>query len=204
MSMEILEGLLGGSARVKLMKLFLFHPEILFEKSDIVKRTKCSSALIQKEIKSLIEIDLIKKKTVSVNKQSKNGRIFKKKAEVFVLNPLFKYLNNLKGLLINNEQFNHGEILRKINKAGKIKLTVISGIFIQNDDSRVDILIVGDELKERMIKKIISDMESEIGKELRYSVFSSSDFKYRYSVCDRLVRDIFDYPHQIIVDRIGI
>lgn len=202
--MEILERLFGGSARVKVMKLFLFNPEELLEKTEIIKKTKCSSSSIQKELKDLSDIGLIKKRIFIQSTQMKSGKTKKKKVQGFILDTSFKYLNNLKNLLINNEPFNHNEIIKKMNKAGKIKLIVVSGLFIQEEDSRLDIFVVGDDLKERAVKAVIGKMESEIGKELRYSFFNTNDFKYRYSVCDRLVRDVFDYPHQVVVDRIGL
>jgi hypothetical protein len=189
MSIEILERLFGSSARVKVMKLFLFNPEESLEKSEVAKKTKTSASSLQKELKHFCDMGLLKKN---------------KKNRKYSLNTNFKYLNNLKSLLINNEPFNHGEIIKKMNKAGKIKLIVVSGLFIQEEDSRLDIFIVGDEIKERALKAVINKMESEIGKELRYSFFNTADFKYRYGVCDRLVRDVFDYPHQVVVDRIGL
>ena len=202
MSIEILERLFGSSARVKVMKLFLFNPEELLEKSEIVKKTKTSQASIQKELKDLCDMGLIKKRIFLKSFKISENKTKKKKVQGYSLNQNFKYLNNLKSLLINNEPFNHSEIIKKMSRAGKIKLIVVSGLFIQDEDSRLDIFIVGDEMKERLLKKVITKMESEIGKELRYSLFNTADFKYRYSVCDRLVRDVFDYPHQVVVDRI--
>jgi hypothetical protein len=204
MSMEILERLFGSSVKVKVMKLFLFNPEQLLEKSEIMKKTKSSAASIQKELKGLCDMGLVKKRIFIKSSQTKTGKTKKQKIQGFILNPTFKYLNNLKNLLINNEPFNHNEILRKINKVGKIKLIVISGLFIQNEDSRLDLFVVGDDIKERIVKAVISKMEAEIGKELRYACFNTADFKYRYGVCDRLVRDVFDYPHEVVVDRIGL
>jgi len=204
MSIEILEKLFGSSARVKVMKLFLFNSEQLLEKSEIIKKTKASSTAIQKELKDLCDMGLLKKRIFIRSSQTKSGKTKKQKVQGFALNPTFKYLNNLKTLIINNEPFNHNEIIKKLNKVGKLKLIVVSGLFIQNDDSRLDLFVVGDDIKDRLVKGVISKMESEIGKELRYSFFTTADFKYRYGVCDRLVRDVFDYPHQVVVDRIGL
>jgi hypothetical protein len=79
-----------------------------------------------------------------------------------------------------------------------------AGVFIQNWDSRVDLLIVGDELNLPKIESVIKVIESEIGKEISYSAFETSDFEYRLGIHDRLVRDIIDYPHVALVDRLGI
>ena len=59
-------------------------------------------------------------------------------------------------------------------------------------------------MKQGILGKERRGIETEIGKELRYAVFSTNDFKYRLTVYDRLVRDILDYPHHIVVDRIGV
>ena len=96
------------------------------------------------------------------------------------------------------------EVVKKLSRYGKIKLIIITGIFIQDPDSRVDLLIVGDEIKEGQMSKAISVMESEIGKQIRYSIFKTDDFKYRMGIYDKLVRDILDYPHEVIYDKIGI
>lgn len=190
--MQVLEKLFGSNYRVKLMKLFLFEPDQNLLKTDIIKKTKVPLSAFNKEIKLLEEAGMVKR-------QIKNKRqIF------FKLNPEFRFLNQMKGLLIQNEPLQPHEIIKRVSKAGKIKLIITSGIFIQNEDSRIDILIVGDEIKERQMKQVISSMESEVGKELRYTIFNTSDFKYRNSVCDRLIRDIFDYPHQVIIDRVGL
>lgn len=202
--MEILERLFGSSARVRIMKLFLFNPEELLEKKEIMKKTKSSLISIKKELKDLCDVSLLKKRIFIKTSQSKSGKTKKQKVQGFALNPTFKYLNNLKTLIINNEPLNHSEIIKKLNKVGKLKLIVVSGLFIQEEDSRLDLFVVGDDIKDRLVKETISKMESEIGKELRYSFFTTADFKYRYGVCDRLVRDVFDYPHQIVVDRIGL
>jgi len=144
MSLEILEKLFGSITRVKVMKLFLFNKEEIFDKSTIIKRTKSSQTAILKELKDLVEIGLIKNRVFIQSNQNKKGKTTKKKIQGYVLNPNFKYLNNLKSLLINNDHFSHSEIVKKMNKVGKIKLIVISGIFIQEDDSRLDIMVVGD------------------------------------------------------------
>jgi hypothetical protein len=87
---------------------------------------------------------------------------------------------------------------------GKLKLVVASGLFVQNWDARVDLLLVGDDLDLRRIENAIKSLEAEIGKELAYSAFETADFEYRLGIHDRLIRDIIDYPHVTLLDRLGI
>ncbi|MBP6980093.1 hypothetical protein KBB41_03570 [Candidatus Curtissbacteria bacterium] len=96
------------------------------------------------------------------------------------------------------------EISKRLSGIGKIKAIIVSGIFIQNPESRLDILVVGDDVSPGRLKTVIGNMESEIGKELRFALLDTADFKYRQGVCDRLVRDVFEYPHKVVVDKVGI
>lgn len=186
------------------MKLFLFNDEKVFDKEEIGNRAKVSPKEITKELRLLNDIKLIHKRSITKTSKTKTGRASKKKVQAYVLNPDFKLLKHLRNLLINNEPLQHTDITKRLNKAGKIKLVIISGVFIQSDDSRVDLLVVGDNIKDRTLSNIVKTMESEIGKELRYAKLKTEDFKYRQSVCDRLVRDILDYQHEVVIDRIGL
>ena len=83
-------------------------------------------------------------------------------------------------------------------------MVIVAGVFIQNPDSRVDLLIVGDNLKRGSIDRIVKTMEAEIGKELTFASFETADFHYRLGMYDKLIRDILDYPHQKLLDKLNI
>ncbi len=205
MSYYILEKLFGNAGRVKIMKLFLFGSEEVFDKDLIINKSKVPSSVATKEIKLLLEIGLIKKKIfIKTENNSKTKKNVRNKIQGYVLNKEFSFLTPLRNLLINNEPLRSADIVKRIGKTGKIKLIVMAGVFIQNEDSRLDLLIVGDDVKERNLKNVINTMESEIGKELNFTFLKSIDFAYRQSVCDRLIRDVFDYPHEVILDKIGL
>ena len=202
MSMQILEKLFGSSVRVKIIKLFLFNPEEIFDIQDISTKTKVPVAQTRKEINNLESMGLIRKKSFFKEIELKTI-IKKKRVNGFVLENNFIYINHLKSLLINTEPFKHSDVAKRIAKIGKLKLLAVSGIFIQNDDSRIDMLIIADDVKDRSLKNLILTLESEIGKELRYAVLGSEDFKYRLGIHDRLVRDVLDFPHHVVVDKLG-
>lgn len=204
--MDILEKLFGSAVRVKLMKLFLLHPGIAFDRAEIKIKTKSKSATVGKELSILEKIGLIRSRSFyKEGKKGRNGSAGRKRRVAgFVLEPTFQYLNQLKSLLIHSAPIDNAAIAKRITKHGKIKLIVTAGMFIQNEDSRLDLLIVGDEMREGALKSAIQVMESEIGTELRYALFNTKDFQYRLGICDRLVRDVFDYPHQLVVDKLNI
>jgi predicted nucleotidyltransferase len=93
--------------------------------------------------------------------------------------------------------------MKKINTAGRAKLVVIAGAFIQDFDSEIDLLVIGDGMSEAKLEKAVREIESEVGRELRFALFSTSDFGYRMNIYDKLLRNVFDYPHQTILNRLG-
>jgi len=83
-------------------------------------------------------------------------------------------------------------------------LLVLAGIFAGNMDARLDMLLVGDRINERRIRTSMRRLEADMGREIRYTMLSVQDFRYRLNISDRLTRDIFDYPHRIVLDKLDI
>ena len=100
---------------------------------------------------------------------------------------------------MRSDSLNKETILGNFKNVGRVKLVIVSGVFIKNDDSRADLLIVGDRLKKSKIEFGIRKLEAEIGTELVYAVFDTKEFTYRLNMYDKLVRDIIDFPHEILL-----
>ncbi len=81
---------------------------------------------------------------------------------------------------------------------------ILSGLFTGAIESKVDIMVVGDKLDEKKLAAAVHHLEAELGRELRYASFSTEEFKYRRGVYDRLIRDVFDYPNRMVLDRLGV
>ena len=182
------------------MRLFLFNPEAPFDIVNIALRAKVSKKAARAEVHTLEEIGLVKSKIFS--RKSSNER--KIKAKGWVLDSNFAHLSSLQNFLIHTTAFQPKDIIKKVNRVGKIKLLIVSGVFIQDWESRVDLLIVGDGLKKGAIESMIKSTEAELGREIVYSAFETDDFKYRLSMFDKLIRDILDYPHKKLIDKLGL
>ena len=205
--MNTLEKIFGGASRIKIMRLFLFNPNNVYDASDVKTRAKVKPEIVRREIAMLSGIKLLKSKVFYKNVERGKGKgrkTTKKKILGWTLSENFPYLIPLQNFLIHINPMRHDEIIKKLNGVGRIKLLIISGVFIQELESRVDLLIVGDHLKKGNIDSIVRVIESEIGKELKYTTFSTVDFQYRLGMCDKLIRDILDYPHEKVIDKLGI
>ena len=180
--MEILGKILGSPARVKIMRLFLLNRENGFTNKDVAKKSRVSSPIARRELKILSSVKFIRK-------QRKN----------WFFNPSFKYAPEIGKLLACSDSFDKKAILDNFNKAGKLKLLLVSGVFIKDKDSRVDLLIVGDKMKRGKVEEGIRKLEAEIGAELTYALFDTKEFFYRLNMYDKLIRDILDFPHEIVL-----
>jgi hypothetical protein len=205
--MDVLDKLFGGAAKVKIIKLFLFNPSSSFDIDDIADRSKVSKESARRECASLQKIKLIRPKsyTKSVKRKIRGKRVsIKKKTNGWILNSDFRYVEPLETFLGAINPFKNNSIINKISRTGRIQLLLLSGIFIKSNDSRVDILVVGDGIKKNNLDSIIKTIESEMGREIRYAVFDTKTFQYRYYMFDKLIRDIFDYPHQNIINKLNL
>lgn len=177
----------GSEAKVKIMRLFIFNPSLTFTASEVAKRAKTTSGAARRELTNLLKAGLLKK--------GYRG---------YTLNRSYRYLTAIGNFLIDATPLSEKEIVKKISSAGNVKLVLIAGVFLHNPDSRVDILIVGDHIRQGKLLNVISSIEAELGKELRYAVFETSDFNYRLGIYDKLIRDILEGSHEKILNKLGL
>lgn len=203
--MKLLAKIFGSEARVKLMRLFLLNEVQPFDSELLAKRIRVTRPTVAREAKVLQSIGFLRKRSFSKD-VIRRGKKVKKKAEGWYLNQEFPYMASLRGLLVEEEFLNKKELVRRLRPAGKIKLFVVSGIFMKEHDPKrqIDMLIVGDNLRKHWIEDTIRKLEAEIGKELSYAVFDTHEFQYRVEMYDKLVRDILDFPHERLIDALPL
>lgn len=207
--METLEKIFGSSVRIKIMRLFMFNSQMAFENKDIVIRSKVEPSQVRKEVALLNRIGFIKRKSFIkevVKRKVKKGKrkTQKKKVSGWIVDENFPFMAPLRNLLMDMGPLKKDVILKKFTSGGRMKLVILAGIFIKKNDSRVDILIVGNNIKRRVIEKGIKVLESEIGKELIYAILDTEEFTYRIGIYDKFIRDVLDYPHEKILNKIGV
>ncbi|MGE5541273.1 MAG: hypothetical protein ACM3TU_03280 [Bacillota bacterium] len=189
--MDPLSRLFGTPARLKLLRLFLFNDDAVISIADAATRTKISKDAARKEVNALTAAGILKKKKTA-------------QGSGYSTNKKFAHYDALKVFVRDTTDVRDVDILTTLRRAGTLRVVTLSGLFSGALESKVDILVVGDRLEERPLAHAIHSLEAELGRELRYACFSTEDFKYRVSVYDRLVRDVFDYPHRTILDRINL
>jgi predicted transcriptional regulator len=194
-SKDILDNLFGSRIRVKILKfLFRNYPgEFLVEELATRIRETCSAT--NREIKALAKLRLIKKvKTTKVK---------------YSLNPGFEFFAELKALILKASPAEKNKMVAKILKLGRIKLALVSGVFLNNnsgvsDNSVADLFIVGDEINKDKLRTFLKALEAEVGREIKLSIMDKEEFDYRHGMFDRFVRVLLEGPHEKIINKLGL
>ncbi|MFT7507468.1 MAG: DNA-binding Lrp family transcriptional regulator [Acidimicrobiales bacterium] len=202
MSADPLTILFGSQARVKLLRFFLFNPSKEFTFEDISKRARLVRRTARTEITALEKAGVIKKKQIYVPKEE--GSEAKVRVQGYALDKSLPELQALQTFLFETAPIDGKTVLKHLRKAGTLDFVCVAGIFLRDFEHRLDILLSMKKLSQAKVENAIRALEAELGIEVRFASFTSEDLIYRVGMYDKLVRDMFDYPHEIIVDKIAI
>jgi DNA-binding transcriptional ArsR family regulator len=187
--------LLLNPTRAKILRLLILNAG-LFAFADIAKRCGLSQSATKKELASLEAIGVVKKLEGEGKNASERAAAIR-----YVFNEKAKYANALSAFVheVSPEQFN--DVERAIRGAGKMSAIVLSGVFIGDLKRPADLLLVADSVNEKRLEKVLRGFEPKYGREIRYTVFSTPEFRYRMTINDKLLRDTLDYPHRLLLNK---
>ena len=188
MSVEVLEILLGSKARARLMRFFILNPKKEYLFSEIVKRNLLKSSETKKELNAFKKVGFTKEKK-------------RKNKKYYQINPKFSFYKEMERLIVRSDIFPQCKSLKKIKKIGNVKLALTAGIFSNNNNGKLDLLLVVDNVSRVKLKNLIAHLEAEIGKELKYMVISSEELSYRLNMLDRFLINLFKEDHSLLISR---
>ncbi len=192
------EQLFGSKTRVKLLSLFYNNPERPFYVREITRKVDEQINSVRRELQNLLNIGIVK----SVNQ---SNRLY------YEVDPKYKFHEQLQSIFQQipaktkeiKETKEEDQILRKISKAGNVKVLFLSGAFVRGSNQNVDICVVGD-MNKAQLAKVIGDMEQEMSRELNYWAMRVEDFDYRRNLNDRFLMDILDAKKKVLVDTLEV
>ncbi len=185
MGHDVLKALFSSQTRVKLLSVFLLHPEEEYFIRQLTRLLNEQINSIRRELENLRRIGLVKAR-------HKNRRKFYKVDTAF---PIYKELKSMFSKGIDGEN----ETVTALKNLSGLEFLLLSGSFA-NTESKVDLLIVGNVRKEAI--ELVLNQDPAM-KNVRYSLFSKADFLYRLSLKDRFIVDIVDDPrHNVAFTKI--
>ncbi|MDD2753710.1 MAG: hypothetical protein PHT44_03835 [Candidatus Portnoybacteria bacterium] len=197
MSERILEQLFDSPIKVKLLKLFLRNPDRQFLMQNIIKKTQERRNAVVKHVSGLESIGLLAAKKIKTNrKKGIIGGLY------YNVNPKFDFYPELQSLVLKSSPTSKVKMLKRLMKIGRIKMALVGGVFLNSDNSRVDLFLVGDDISHKKLMNFLADMEAEVGKEIEYAAMETKEFDYRFHMFDRFVRDILEKPHEKLLNRL--
>lgn len=204
--MDILIGLLGNTARAKVLRFLFASPHESRTYHDIASHAQLSIATARRELKMLEKLGIIHARS-SAPQHKKKGAVSRAKREMgWVVTTEHEMYRVVAAFVRDTEPDAKEGVMEKLKGIGSTKLLIASGCLVEGEESpsRLDLLIVGDRINERKVSAALRTIEAHYGREVAYAVFSTTEFRYRYDIRDRLVRDILDYPHQVLLDKLRL
>jgi len=192
----MIEQLFGSKTRVKLLQLFYSNPNRSFYVREITRKIDEQINSVRRELANMLSIGII-------SSDDSNHRLY------YEVSQDYEYYEPLAAI------FGSGTMTKKVKSTptpedaqqakdfkalGNVDLLIYVGQFTRDEASGIDILIVGD-INQTQLAKFVADLETQEGKELRYTHMAPDEFQYRRKVNDRFLSLAMSSKKQVLVDK---
>jgi len=205
-----MEQLFGSKTRVKLLNLFYQNPNRAYYVREITRKIDEQINSVRRELANLLSIGIVKS-------ESRDGnRLY------YEVNQDFENYDALLGLFgaglgakgggaVDATKASKskvgksadGDMVQTIKGLGAVDVLLYMGSFTQDTVTGIDVLVVGD-VNKTQVHNFVADLEDEEGREIKYVVMSTSEFKYRRDVNDRFITMVDAARKTVIHDPHGL
>ncbi len=195
----MIEQLFGSKTRVKLLYLFYGNANRSFYVREITRKIDEQINSVRRELANLMAIGII-------TSDSTDNKLY------YEVNQKFEYYDPLLVIFGGKAKpsitkkikaggaLGSGGIAGDIQTVGNVDLALLTGQFTRDESTGIDLLIVGN-VNQPKLQKFITELEAKEGKEVRYTVFSGEDFRYREQIHDRFIDIVKSAKKQVLVDK---
>lgn len=182
----MLEQLFGSRTRVKLLRLFLTHPDERYYVREMTRTVDERINSVRRELANLVELDLIESTTSN-------------RKRYYQLNPRCVLYPELKALIVKSRLAIEQDLVRKLKKMGRVSFMVLTGMFTGVEEAKTDVLIVG-RVNRRQLKVLMRRLQANFDAEIRYTVMNLKEFNYRRDITDRFLYTILENKRVTLID----
>lgn len=186
---EVFSHLFESRVRARLIKFFMLNDKREYSSQEVVNKNKMSSIQIARELNRFEKMKMVTVRT-------------KKGKKYYQTNLDFIFYPELKNLVVKSNTMPECRSLSQIKNLGKVKLALVSGVFLNYPKGRADLLVVADEMSRAKLKHLLENMEAEVGKEINYSIMNSEEFKYRTDMLDKFIMEFLEGPYDEIICKV--
>lgn len=193
----MIDALFGSKTRVKLLHLFLNNPGQSFYVREITRLIDEQINSVRRELSNMLEVGVI-------TSDSADNKLY------YQVNQRYEYYMPLRAIFADQKMVQAatsqpGEVPtwhKLVTSLSGLRVAVAAGMLVPGSTGDVDLLLVGN-VTRRQVAHTVAAIESDIGRELSYTVLSYDEFYYRLSVHDRFISGITRNKHQVLVDTDG-
>lgn len=183
----LLSDIIDSNQPAELLAFLLVAPVRSFSVKELASRLHTTTAKVAAGIKLLERNNFVKS-------FSKNQTKF------FTLNLSHPQVQTLRAQCLAEQGHWPDELAVSLKKLGQLSGIFLSGLFVSRPELPVDLLLVG-KVSPGKLNAFLVQTAKLIGSELNYSIMTREEFVLRRDTFDRFIKDIFDYPHLVIIDR---
>ncbi len=194
----MLEHLFGSKTRVKLLTVFLHHPEDVFFVRELTRRIDTQINAVRREIQNLLDLGLISEGVAKEDEAGVKRPGLKRK--YYVANRTFPLYQELHALLTKAHILIERKLDDRIRRLGDVKYLAFMGSFLGTPGD-IDLFLVG-TVDDKELRAFLSGLETELGFEVNYTKMTPQDFAYRKDVADRFLHSILLAPKHIVIDKL--
>jgi len=189
---------MNDDSRARVLRALVLNEHEVFTPEQMAKRAALSITSAKTALVALERMGVARRSKVAKVEAGKKKPLMR---EVWFFDPHFAHARALAGFVREISPLKYEEVLDALRKTGRLSVVVLSGTFVGDTSRPADILLAGEGLSERRLEAAVRSLEGVFGRELRYASFPTDEFRYRLTVQDKLLRDTFDFPHRILLDK---
>jgi hypothetical protein len=162
----------------------LLSPEKNYTREQLSATLHLTAPALRQELNNLARFGLIKEnqKNYSVNRD-------------YLLYPELQALFT-KAQILFSDKFILG-----LQKICQPKFLALTGLFTNYPEAQTDILIVG-TVKRSAFLKLLQDLETDLSREVNFTILSEREFRYREEVMDLFLYNILADKTLILIDHL--
>lgn len=183
----MLKDLFISKTRVKLFKVFLSNPGKIMYVRELVRLVGEQINAVRAELARMERVGMLSSEARA------NRKFYGFRKDYIYFDELSRLVSKSTGL--------GGAIIKERNKLGKIKYASLSGGFIKKKPvgpTDVDLLIVGNVVLPQLAQ-LVKQNESDVEREINYSVMTEEEFTFRKRRGDPFVRNILGSPKLLLI-----